>query len=111
MKNLIRERLFFCYHTLVCESIPQDPSWFYLTPLHVTFFTNRAMEIVLRRAGFSGCVYASAERMWVSTVLNADAFKSQLASLQPGYSLVFKEAFVDYWKGTPLRRANVQDCA
>jgi hypothetical protein len=30
-------------HTLVAETVPQDPTWFYLQPPHCAFFTNAAM--------------------------------------------------------------------
>jgi len=51
-------------HALVREAIPPDPTWFYLLPVHSTFFTNRSMEILFARWRFKASIYHLESRMW-----------------------------------------------
>ncbi len=95
-------------HTLVCEDVPCDPSWFYLLPVHCTFHTNRSMDALFRQWGYRCSVYSVDAKLWFW-------FKSGLREVEsaieranrraapPAY--VFKRGFVDYWKCAPHRAA------
>lgn len=88
-------------HTLVCESIPKDPDWFYLLPVHCAFHTNKSMSILLKQWGYTESIYNVEARMWLF-------FKSRLHAIEkisgdantrlnePYY--IYKNGFVDYWK-------------
>ena len=47
--NLIKPNGIFALHTLVAEEIPCDPDWFYLVPVHCTFWTNASMKIFFKQ--------------------------------------------------------------
>jgi hypothetical protein len=81
-------------HTLVCEEVPQDPSWFYLAPVHCAFHTNRSMEILFRQWGYTASVYSVPARLWLW-------LRREPGNVE-GYE--FKRGFVDYWKVDPRRR-------
>jgi hypothetical protein len=94
-------------HTLVCESIPADPAWFYLHPVHCTFHTNRSMEILFRQWGYTCSIYNVAAQLWLwfKTAPGDVETRMQWANgRSDGPAYVFKEGFVDYWKSSPLRR-------
>lgn len=86
-------------HTLVCEEIPRDPNWFYLQPVHATFWTNAAMKKTFRRYGFKGCAYHVESRLWLM-------FRDEQKFLRLKNSaadFVFADDFIDYWKVKPYR--------
>ena len=86
-------------HTLVCEEIPRDSNWFYLQPVHATFWTNAAMKKIFRRYGFKACAYHVEARLW----LMFRDVKKFLRLKNFARDFVFAEDFVDYWKGKPYR--------
>jgi hypothetical protein len=44
-------------HTVVCESIPKDPNWFYLEPpVHTAFHTNKSMSILMEQWGYKASI-------------------------------------------------------
>lgn len=88
-------------HTLVCEEVPCDPSWFYLSPVHCSFFTNRSMEYLFRDWGYTSCAYNVPARLWV--FFSKDVLDQVPAPRLGGYH--FAARFVDYWKGEPRRAA------
>lgn len=114
-------------HTLVCEEVPRDPNWFYLQPVHATFWTNAAMKKIFARYGFKACAYHVEARLWLmfrdaekfSRLKSCVERKSDTATNYgfdnvAGYtncSAAFKAAgtwsfaadFVDYWKVKPYR--------
>lgn len=51
-------------HTFCSESIPKDPSWFYLLPVHCSFYTERSINILFERFGFVDSIYNYDARMW-----------------------------------------------
>jgi hypothetical protein len=96
LMSLIADDGVLSLHTLVRGQIPKDPDWFYLLPVHVTFFTNKSMQILFDYYKFQSSFYNVESRMWfwfrreTNTMLkfaekNSDAF-------------VCKRGFVDYWK-------------
>lgn len=86
-------------HTLVCEEIPRDPNWFYLQPVHATFWTNAAMKKIFRRYNFVACAYHVESRLWF---MFRDAQKFSLLK-NSAEKFVVADDFVDYWKGKPYR--------
>ncbi len=85
-------------HTLICEEVPRDPNWFYLQPVHCTFWTNAAMKIIFSRYKFKACAYDVGARLWF---MFRDAEKISLLKNLP---FVVSNDFVDYWKVKPYRK-------
>ena len=84
-------------HTLVCEEVPRDPNWFYLQPVHATFWTNAAMKKIFAQYGFKSCAYHVAARLWLM-------FRDEKKSARLKNSdWIVAEDFVDYWKVKPYR--------
>jgi hypothetical protein len=89
-------------HTVVCENIPLDPTWFYLLPVHCAFHTNRSMEILLQQWGFKSSLYNIDARLWLffkskSNEIEAIIHKAnERVASKPKY--IFKRGFVNYWK-------------
>jgi len=52
-------------HTLVCEQVPRDPSWFYLLPVHCAFFTNHSMALLMAQWGYVASIYNAEARLWL----------------------------------------------
>lgn len=84
-------------HTLICEEIPRDPNWFYLQPVHCTFWTNAAMKIIFRQYNFKACAYHVESRLWL---MFRDA--ERILRLKNS-EWILAEDFVDYWKAKPYR--------
>lgn len=87
-------------HTLVMETIPRDPDWFYLFPVHVSFYSNKSMQHLFQKWGFEFCVYHLPSRMWFwYKKLDEDIVEkvSRLKSKHP-QDYFYSTAFVDYWK-------------
>lgn len=87
-------------HTLICEGVPRDPNWFYLLPVHATFWTNAAMKKIFRRYNFKACAYHVQARLWL---FFRDVEKFSRLKNSSG-EFVFAEDFVDYWKVKPYRK-------
>jgi hypothetical protein len=92
-------------HVLVCETIPSDPSWFFYLPATCTFLTNRSMELLFERWGFSCSIYDVEARMWFCFKRDPEEVESLFVSKRRliGRDLHYKKGFVDYWKGEPYR--------
>lgn len=87
-------------HTLVCEEVPCDPNWFYLQPVHATFWTNAAMKKIFKQYDFKACAYHVESRLWFM-FRDKEKF-SRLENCAGTWS--FAEDFVDYWKAKPYRK-------
>lgn len=93
-------------HTVVCERIPQDPNWFYLTPMvHTAFHTNASMQLLMEQWGYEVSIYSPQAKSWFlfkrGNPLLGDIEEkiNQInKELQTRYFHV-KRGFVDYWKG------------
>lgn len=96
-------------HTLVCETVPDDPTWFYLVPVHCAFHTNRSMQVLFEQWGYTSSVYVVDAQLWLWFKTAPGGIERIVGSAnardggKPKY--VFKRGFVDYWKGSPLSRA------
>lgn len=90
-------------HTVVCESIPKDPNWFYLRPpVHTAFHTNKSMDILMQQWGYVSSLYCPKSKCWV-LLKTADSrtpykLKALNEELQSEW-FYFKDGFVNYWKG------------
>lgn len=88
-------------HTFVSESTPNDPSWFYLLPVHCSFFTNKSMRILFEQWGYKASIYNVEARLWLwfksdPTEIQSIIERANRRSNAPKY--FFKNDFVDYWK-------------
>ena len=90
-------------HTVICETVPKDPNWFYIRPpIHTAFHTNKSMGILMDQWGYHSSIYCPMSKCWVllkkrdSTV--ADRLKILNEELKSDY-FYFKKGFMDYWKG------------
>lgn len=91
----------FAIHTLVPESVPKDPDWMYLLPVHSAFHTNKSMQILMDAWGYGCSVYNEHSKMWVLFRQDADLIQSRVAKINRtlGWEyLHFKQGFMDYWK-------------
>lgn len=89
-------------HTVVCETIPKDQNWFYLTPpVHTAFHTNKSMNILMEQWGFKSSIYAPKAKSWILTKEKyVDVFKKieDINHRLKTSWFLSKEGFVDYWK-------------
>ncbi|GKW24093.1 hypothetical protein PEC311524_16870 [Pectobacterium carotovorum subsp. carotovorum] len=98
----------FSFHTLICEHVPQDPNWFYLSPTHCLFFTNKSMSILFNKFKFKGCLYNVEAQMWffIYDKNMLDLFKMTTLCTDPKW--LFSDEFIDYWKVKPYRKPLLQ---
>ena len=93
-------------HTVICEQIPKDPNWFYLTPIvHTAFHTNKSMSILMKQWGYAASIYSPQAKSWF-LFKNDSPLLSNLQKLTDEINVelqtkwfYYKEGFVDYWKG------------
>jgi hypothetical protein len=88
-------------HTLVPESVPCDPDWMYLLPVHCAFHTNKSMQILMQDWGYTCSVYNELAKMWIwfRSPVQAVQEKVELLNTKLGWEyLKFKNGFMDYWK-------------
>lgn len=99
VNSLVKPHGVLGLHTLVCETVPKDPGWFYLRPLHCAFFTNKSMQILFSDWGYKSSVYHVKSRLWLWFRNNTSEVKELVNTAgAEGLELIFKEGFVDYWK-------------
>lgn len=94
-------------HTLVCESVPADPAWFYLNPVHCAFHTNKSMDILFKQWGYTCSVYNVDAQLWLwfkGDAERVEAIVTRANNRNNGLSYIFKRGFVDYWKCAPFRQ-------
>jgi len=90
-------------HTLVCESIPCDASWFYLLPLHCSFHTNKSMSLLFEQWGYASSVYNVDSRLWLWFKKDVDRIEKIIrdSNAKPEREKLyyhFKKGFMDYWR-------------
>lgn len=90
-------------HTLVCESVPNDPDWFYLRPpVHTAFHTNKSMDILMAQWGFKSSIYCPQSKCWVLLRGDVSDVELRVADINQELQhqwLFCKNGFVDFWKG------------
>ena len=99
--SLVKEDGVLGLHTLVCEEIPTDPSWFYLLPVHTSFFTNKSMRILFKQWGYRASIYNVEARLWFWFKTDTEGIREKVAFANDRGGLpqyIFKGDFVDYWK-------------
>jgi len=103
VNNLVDTNGCLILHTVICENIPNDPDWFYLTPpVHTAFHTNKSMEILMGQWGFSSSIYCPQSKCWVLLKNNIDDVENKVTRINQELQcdwLYWKKGFVDYWKG------------
>ncbi len=100
--NLVKDDGIAIIHTLICETVPQDPNWFYINmPVHCTLWTNDAMSRIFNQHGFVGCAYHLPSKMWLF-FKNKEKYNicKEVSTHIPG-EWTFSDTFVDYWKVSP----------
>ena len=89
-------------HTVVCENIPKNPDWFYLTPpVHSAFHTNKSMGILMEQWGYQASIYSPKSKSWI-LFKSKELFNERLMSLNCELQADWfysKNGFMDYWKG------------
>lgn len=101
VEALVKENGVLGLHTLVCESIPCDASWFYLVPVHCAFHTNKSMGLLFEQWGYTSSVYNVDSRLWLwfkPYALDIQSLVESANRRAKGPSYIFKKGFVDYWK-------------
>lgn len=93
-------------HTVICERIPPDPNWFYLTPMvHTAFHTNKSTAILMEQWGYAASIYCPQAKSWFlfkqgSALLDRlEAAVEAINRESQTEFLIYKKGFVDYWKG------------
>jgi len=90
------------FHTVVCEKIPKDPDWFYLTPpVHCAFHTNKSMGILMEQWGYVCSIYCPTSKMWILYKSKPDNIESVVRDINDEFQndyLYLKMGFMDYWK-------------
>lgn len=92
-------------HSVICENIPRDPNWFYLTPItHTAFHTNQSMSILMKEWGYTHTIYCPKAKSWflfkdgIEYSKVRDTVRTINRSLQSEYFL-HAAGWLDYWKG------------
>jgi hypothetical protein len=109
IENLVAKDGVLGLHTLVCEHVPADPTWFYLNPVHCACHTNRSMQVLFEQWGYTSSVYHVDSQLWLWFKQDPDAVEAKVkqANLRAdGPTYIFKRGFVDYWKCEPYRAEN-----
>ncbi len=93
-------------HTVICETIPKNPDWFYLAPIvHCAFHTNTSMTHLMRQWGYSDSIYAPAAKSWFLFKEDnpvTSNLAETVAELNDELQCTFfhqKVGFMYYWKG------------
>lgn len=106
VNNLVAEDGVLMLHTVVCENVPADPNWFYITPIaHTAFHTNKSMNLLMEQWGYAASIYCPRAKSWfLFKDKSPRLFDLEIAvqninrELQTDY-LYYKKGFMDYWKG------------
>lgn len=96
--NCISKNGVLILHTVICETIPQNSSWFYLTPVHCAFFTNKSMDILMKDWGFVYSIYSPISKCWVFFKEKPDFDIQKINEEFQTKYLFEKDGFMDYWK-------------
>lgn len=90
-------------HTVVCENIPNNSDWFYLTPpVHSALHTNKSMNILMEQWNYESSLYCPSSKCWILFKQEPENIISLINTinleLQTEY-LFYKKGFMDFWKG------------
>lgn len=101
MLSLLDENGCFMVHTLIRENIPKDPSWFYFLPVHCSFFTNKAMSILMDKYNFKYSLYSPLAKTWVlykKKPINIDEKIENINNSLGSKYIYGKDGFMNYWQ-------------
>lgn len=89
-------------HTMVSEEVARDPDWFYLLPVHVSFFTNKSMDHLFHKWKYHSSLYHIPSRLWFffrDAKVQVRAL-AEAGNASAGSEVFFAKeaAFADYWK-------------
>lgn len=103
---LVAEDGVLMLHTVVCENIPKNPDWFYITPMvHTAFHTNKSMSLLMEQWGYGASVYCPQAKSWFLFKKDCAQVRGLEASVESINREIqttyfhYKAGFVDYWKG------------
>jgi len=99
---LVKEEGALLVHTVVAETVPADPEWFYLEPpVHTAFHTNKSMSILMDEWNYKASIYSPFSKTWCLLPTASEAIERTVqdvnTELQSTF-LIYKKGFVDYWK-------------
>ena len=100
IESLVADNGVFGVHTMVCETIPRDPNWFYLLPVHCAFHTNKSMRLLMHQWGYVASTYHVDSRLWF-WFKQQDQLEQRIDYMNKRSDEVtfhYKQGFVDYWK-------------
>ena len=101
VEALVSENGVLGLHTIVCENVPTDDSWFYLLPVHCAFHTNKSMSLLFEQWGYTASVYNVDARLWLwfkESPTDIVGIVERANGRPNGPFYIHKKAFVDYWK-------------
>ena len=101
IESLVSTRGCLAVHTLVRETVPQDPDWMYLLPVHCAFFTNKSMQHLMEQWGYRSSVYNEDAKLWVMFHDDPEAISNGVGQVNESLGweyLHFAKGFMDYWK-------------
>ena len=106
VNDLVANNGVLMLHTVICENIPKDPNWFYLTPMvHTAFHTNKSMSILMEQWGYTSSIYCPQAKVWFLYKKDNEQIEN-LEKVTNGINLelqtkyfYYRDGFVDYWKG------------
>lgn len=102
VNDLVSEDGVLLIHTVIVDSIPKDPDWFYTDiPVHTAVHTNRSMSILMEQWNYKSSIYSPRSKTWV-------LLKKPYKEIKPIIDMINKElqtewlygkdGFMDYWK-------------
>lgn len=103
INDLVSDSGFLIIHSVICENIPQDENWFYMEPpVHCSFHTNASMAILMKQWNYEASVYCLSAKSWILIKKTNSDLRNKIdlinSELQTNY-FIYKDGFVDYWKG------------
>ena len=103
INDLVAPNGILATHTMVMEQIPSNPKWYYLLPVHCTFYTNKSMQILFDKWGYKASLYHPLSRLWFFFKITDDKLEEEISILNKQASSAeemyyYKKGFMDYWK-------------
>lgn len=101
INNCVSDKGCLIIHTVVCEKIPQDGTWFYLGAVHCAFHTNKSMGILMNQWGYQSSIYCPLAKSWVFLRSADEKLRTLIKKINDEFQfpyLYYKKGFMDYWK-------------
>lgn len=99
---LVRPDGVLIIHTVVCNEVPNDPSWFYLEPpVHTAFHTNASMEILMNQWGYKESLYCPQSKCWILFRKPPDRLVHRAKELNQrlqAHWFFHSDGFMAYWR-------------